>query len=104
MPDHQGHGRYLILDGSESYDRAAFEYPSGVVVRPTGRVIDRRGLELRELALEEGEIRTLDGRVADHLYFRPRHVGGEIHSDSIVVYVDVGAMEANLGWFNVEPI
>ena len=97
--------QYLIADGSDMYSRDQFEYPTGVVVRPTGSLSYSHGLEYEDLEITQGEIRTVDGKAATGLRFRARHVGGSIHTgDSITVSAEVDGVWLSVGLFWVTPI
>ena len=96
--------QYLITDGSETYSRDQFKYPTGVVIRPTGSLSYSNGFEYEDVEITQGEIRAVDGRVATRLRFRSRHVGGSIYTgDSIVLYAEVDGVWLNVGWFAVAP-
>jgi hypothetical protein len=94
--------QYLIASGSDMYAGDQFEYPTGVVIRPTGLFSYAQGLEYEGLELTQGEIRTVDGQVPTALRFRARHVGGSIHTgDSITVFAEVDNVWLSVGWFGV---
>lgn len=97
--------QYLIADGSDMYSRDQFEYPTGVVVRPTGSLSYSHDLEYESLDISQGEIRTVEGKAATRLRFRARHIGGSIHTgDSIVIDAEVDGVWHSVGWFGLTPI
>ena len=97
--------RFLIRDDSTEYAHATFEYPVDVIIRPTGEKVIPHELEHERLEVLQGCVRTLDGRVADDLVFRVRHVGGSIYTgDSIIVSAIMGGELLGVGWFGLIPL
>jgi hypothetical protein len=98
--------QFRIAEGSESYSRALFEYPVGVVLKPTGKTSQSaNGFDYEGLELVEGSVRLTDGKVATDFRYRPRHVEGSIRSgDSIVLYAEIDGRWTNVGWFAVSPV
>lgn len=87
------------------YSRDWFEYPTGVVIRPTGSVISTHGLAYEEVEVTRGEVRTVKGEVANRIRFRPRHVGRTIHGGgSITIDAEVDGVWRSVGVFSVTPI
>ena len=97
--------RFLIRDDSTEYAHATFEYPVDVIIRPTGEKVIPHELEHERLEVLQGCVRTLDGRVADDLVFRVRHVGGSIYTgDSIIVSAIMDGELLPVGWFGLIPL
>ena len=97
--------QFLIADDSDMYARASFEYPSGVVIRPTGQFSRSSGLEYEGLEVVRGAIKTLDGNVATNLRFRTRHEGETIHTgDSIVIDAEIDGAWLSVGWFGLVSV
>lgn len=96
---------FLIAADSDMYSRASFEYPSGVVVRPTGIFSQSSGLEYEGLEVVRGAIKTLDGKIGTNLRFRTRHEGETIHTgDSIVIDAEIDGAWLSVGWFGLVPV
>ena len=97
---------FRILE-SESWDRAAFQDPQGVVIRPTGQVVvlGKPQLEYERLETVAGQIITTDGRTCTDLLFRSRHVGGTLdNGDSIVIHARIDGLLFPVGWFALERV
>lgn len=97
--------KFLIRDDSTEYAHATFEYPVDVIIRPTGVKVTPHHLEHERLEVLQGSVRTIDGRVADELVFRVRHVGGSIYTgDSIIVSAIMDGKLLPVGWFGLIPL